>query len=478
MGLSMFFTLASKAVGYLRQLLVAFFYGVSRDLDIYLMAFSLTMLLIFAYTTWFDQIAVARLVQTYEKEGEERFQSLSASLFSFSVLTGMVLALLFIIVFPIACWALSHGFAPAERLRVRHMAMFFLPWILIIFPYSAASAIVKSRRYYDVAMLADFIVSLVATAGFAIAHRHLVSLPLALGAGYLLSLTGLVAFCLRFTPLIGSVWTEQIRPVYRNFRELFLVNQMGNLGNAFDRFFQSHLIPGSISAYNYALQAQAPLQEFLAFDELFIVPLSSEQQRIQKLQRLISGILLLTVPLTFFLFTCSSDIVQFFYERGHFDVSARVLTSGVFRVLAFGIVSAAIGTPLARMLQIFDRQVYNGVISLGSSVLFLLLNMLFVFRLKMDVLGIACALVAKSYFSALFALYWLHHFSVRMDYLRLLTYLGYALIVALIAVRVVCWLPRLNSSLVNLLIAGTAFGAIVTLLYWPVRANIKFIVYG
>src|SRR5258706_12410491 len=81
LGFATLFLILGKSVGYTRQLAVAYYFGVSRSLDIYFMAHAITMLLIFFYTTWFDQLAIPHLVKIMEKEGDLKFHELTGSIF-------------------------------------------------------------------------------------------------------------------------------------------------------------------------------------------------------------------------------------------------------------------------------------------------------------------------------------------------------------------------------------------------------------
>ena len=57
-------------VGLARQIMIAAFYGLSREFDAYLVALAVATIVVFNLSSIFDAVAVSRLVQIREREGE------------------------------------------------------------------------------------------------------------------------------------------------------------------------------------------------------------------------------------------------------------------------------------------------------------------------------------------------------------------------------------------------------------------------
>jgi putative peptidoglycan lipid II flippase len=478
MGLALLITLAGKGIGYARQLVIAYNFGISRSLDIFVMAQSLTMLLVFNYTTWFDQLAIPHLVRAKESGDEQRFKQFSACLISFSVVAALLVAILFVALFPLVNWFLARGFMPSERVAVRSLSWYFIPWILLVFPYNALSAILKSMRYFDAVFAADFIVSLMSTGAFILWHPYLQALPLTLALGFAVALIPLVAILRHRTGWVGSPLSVTLRPMLKQCVELFVVNQSSFANTSIDRFYQSFLRPGSMSAYNYAIQSITPIYELLAFDDLYTVSLSSEEQRLQKLQRLLYGTLLLTVPLTFFIVMHASQIVGVLFEHGRFAEEARTLTAHVLQVGALTLIPGTLFTPMMRTLQISNRVSSGTYFTLGTAVLAAALNFIFVFKLKLDVLGITMTMVTANTSLVVFGLVYLRRVGLNIDLWRLFKYFAFALLLALVANVVANLIPFFHPRLFYLGTQAGVFGMLISLLYWPVRDNIRFILYG
>src|SRR5690242_6686829 len=90
-----------KALGYVRQLLVAHFFGLARSMDIYLMGFGIATIVVLPFNTWYDQVVVPRLIQTHEADGIEGFKRLAGSVMVYSLFLTVALSVLFIFFFPL-----------------------------------------------------------------------------------------------------------------------------------------------------------------------------------------------------------------------------------------------------------------------------------------------------------------------------------------------------------------------------------------
>jgi peptidoglycan biosynthesis protein MviN/MurJ (putative lipid II flippase) len=306
----------------------------------------------------------------------------------------------------------------------------------------------------------------------------LVALPLTLAAGYGLALLLLGSQAARFTPFWGSLASARLRPLYRNFAELFGVNQLTMLQHAILRFFQSYLRPGTLSAFNYASQTLVPLYELLSFKELYMIPLSAERQRGERLERLLAGILLLTTPIALFLGFHAGSIIEVLFQRGRFDARAQAVTAMVFALLALGLIPDTVSTPLGRLFQITDRIFYSGLQTLGVALALLLAGGILVFALKLDVLGLTLAHLLKNLCGLGAALIWLPKIDIRLNFRRLGKYTAAALAAGAGAVGLARLLPAPSSALLDLMIQGAAFAALTAAFYWPLRRRIRLILYG
>lgn len=478
MRMAAVFAVLSKGVGYARQLLVAYYFGVQRGLDVYFMAFNITMLIAFSYTTWFDQVGVAHLVQTREKEGQDRFRALAGSLLSFSAVMGAGMAVATAALFPLLSRGLASGFSAAEQAELRRMSFYFLPWVLAVFPYSAAAGVVKSLRFYSVLLWADLGVSVVSLAGFFLFHDRLAALPLSLAAGQLCALAVFLAVLSGRVSLAGGLRTDDMRALYRKFLHLFGAGNAVLVYQVLDRYFQSYLRPGVISALNYASQTLAPLNELLGFKDFYVVPLSSETERSERLHRLLCGMTLLVVPLAAFLNCFSTEIVGFLYERGRFGAGATEMTGRLFGLMVLIIVPGALSGPLVRVLQIQGRILQSGLGILIGAALSAVSNAVLLFAFNMTDTGTAVTAVLIANVNCLLMAWFVARGGTRLRPAGLAKYALYAGAAAAAGVAAARFAPPAGSYLAALAAQGAAFGLVVAAFYWPLRGRIRGLLHG
>jgi putative peptidoglycan lipid II flippase len=472
------FMVLGKITGYLRELLTAYFFGVSRQLDIYFMAFAMATIATFPFKSWFDQIVVPRLIQTQEADGEKGFRELSAGVFSFSLALAVAVVAGFFLLLPVAIWIMAQGFSGVERQDLRGMGLLFLPWMLLYLPYCALAAVFKSLRYYDLVLAGEFCISITSVIALFFWHPSPGALPLVMMLGYVVALS---LFLVKAGPLIqfwGKFWTTRMRPLYRNFFELFGASQLASLSSVVDRILQSHLPSGAISALGYAYNAVLHLGDVLSFKELYIVPLSSQENRSAKLQRLVMAGLYLTIPIALFAAFNASQIIRLLYQYGRFDGRAEALTAAALAILVFNLVSGAAGGPLLRLFQIVDRVKYTAAYHLFTAVSMALFGYLFVFAFRMQLVGMAWTIVVTSFLSVILAYAMLRRTDVKLDLRPLARHSISIALASGIAVALARLIPDLSLTLATLAVRGAVFAAVIGGFYFLQRETLRWIFHG
>src|ERR1044071_1695788 len=113
-------SIAQQLIGLFRQVLIAAFFGLSREFDAYLVVYGLVTMVVFNLTGVFDTVAVARLVQIRERDGEKALWHASNRLLLQSTAFGALFAIAAIVLLWIAMPILTAGFTAAERSFVGH----------------------------------------------------------------------------------------------------------------------------------------------------------------------------------------------------------------------------------------------------------------------------------------------------------------------------------------------------------------------
>src|SRR5579883_793068 len=231
-------------LAFVRQMLVAAFFGISRQLDIYLIAYTVANMTVFVFGFIFDAAAVPRIVQTLERDGEKAACALSAGIFWIGWLFGLAASGVMLAVMPLLTPVMATGFGSGERAVLGHLAYYFLPWTLLCVPYYAAAARHKGLRNFNRVFAAELLICFVSIGCLLLWHGSITDLPLAYAAGYAVGLSSLLS---RSSIISRARAGGPLRTVLRNTGEQFLVNQTSSLSSVVDRHFQSLIPAGGIA---------------------------------------------------------------------------------------------------------------------------------------------------------------------------------------------------------------------------------------
>jgi len=457
----------SRILTFLRQVLITAYFGLSARLDAFFVAAAFVSIFINTFGDIFDSAGIPSLVKSREREGEESFRALTGSVFTLAVLLGVGMSLMMILCLPLAP-LLVPGFPQASKDFIRGNVLLLLPYALAYLPYHAIGSFFRSVRGFHIYYLVECVVQLVALAvviGFA---DTVLVVPVSLSAAYAV---GIVAFVVwgrtrfRFRGRLSGGEMDVVRrtvgqmlPVYVILYGLIVV----------DRYFGSFLEEGAISAlfYGYVLAMAVPA--VMNIENVFITPLSEESDRGVLMTRILSGILVVALPVLAFAFLFGGALVKGLFERGAFTERSSLMTAEALRFYILGL-PAFFALPVCiRTLQVLRRLGWIAGLSALSLLLNAGLNALFVLGAGMGVRGIALATSLSYAAVGAAALALVSRAGIRVRYaetLRVLPNVACGVAVALGAAAV---LPVPASPLAAILVRGAAFVAV----YLPVAVLI------
>jgi putative peptidoglycan lipid II flippase len=471
-------SIIAQGLGFVRQIMIAAYFGVMRDLDVYFTTYAIATLMVFTFGLILDSVGIPHLVRVHEEKGTAAFKALTGSIFTFSLWVSLSLSLLFVALTPLITKFMAAGFSPAEKTAVWRMTLYFVPWTLISIPYYALCSFYKSLSQFKLVFTGEIVIALVSVLALSFYHAHPGAVSLTYFLGYLSAFLLLFSRSAGLFGAVGTVFTQDMKGVIKNFLELFGANQIGSLTSIVERFFQSFLLPGGISALTYASQMTTAASSLLTFREIFIVPLSLANQRAEKLERLTIGLSVITVPVMVFTAFFAHDIVTVLFQRGKFDMQATATTASVLSVYCLAFLPSIAGLPAFRMFQVIDRIRSTGFIYLAGVFIVAGFGALFIFYLKLGVIGMAMTIVANSYLSVTMSFWLLRRSGIRVNMIRIMKYAVYSAVMSLAAVGLVRLLPSLEAHLIlRLLVSGSLFVGFVALSFLPLRRRLARIIH-
>lgn len=396
------FTLLSKALGFIREVLIASRYGSGMETDTYFVAMTATVIIVGTLGAALNTTLIPIFSEIGEKRGTKGQLKYLNNVLNLVFLATLILGILGFIFSPFIIRVLAKGFEGAQfDLAVKlnrvglpiiiflgfthvlsgflHSKEIFGPHAIMGFPYNAVFLIylLFFSKNTNIAILMGVSVLAAST-------QFLIQVPAVRHLGYRYSLNVNLkdpylkkAMILIIPVLLGSA-VQQINVII-------------------DKTLASDLVKGSISALTYSSRINdLIISVFVAAIATVVFPMLSsafsrnEDQVVKDIfKQGVNIILIVTIPATVGIMLLAKPMVYLFFQRGAFDDLATTMTSGALVFYSIGLVGASLRLMLNKVFYSFQdtkTPMRNGVIAV---VLNLILN--FVFIRSMQHRGLALA---------------------------------------------------------------------------------------
>ncbi|MFT5950652.1 MAG: putative peptidoglycan lipid II flippase [Francisella sp.] len=352
------FLFMSKILGFIRDLLLASFFGSSSALQAFLIAFRLPEFM--------------RKVTTYGALTQVLNPHLEASVsdeqksFIATILYFVAVVLLFITVLTIyfsSFWVdlYSYGLGNKSLLKlVNLLFVLMIPYVLFSFVVGLISAILNSHSRYIISSLLPLILNIVMIIGIVLSPYA--SVPIE-AVAYSVLIAGILQFVialkalyslvgrLEFTKSVMSLKNSKAKEFLRKLPLSFLGSAMFQINSLIETFFASFLMSGSLAWLYYADRVNQFLYGIFgtAIATVMIPHLievySDKKKLYDSLTWIIKVVLAVTIPAIVGLFVLSKPIVITLFYYGKFSLvdvlNTRIAILG-YLVLLFCIVIARV----------------------------------------------------------------------------------------------------------------------------------------
>ncbi len=404
--ISFFLTLLNilgKGLGFLREMVLAYFYGLNWEYDIFLV--STTLLVIINSTVYY--LSQNYFIPFYNKFLEDKNNSNAGKYFlSYSLLMfvlGGLLVLLFLFAFRDVILQI---FISSNNYNKFILAEKIYSIYLFIIPFNAGFSILAA--YYQAEfkfikiVLSQIFVNVVVVLGIILFAKTYGILVIAYST--------LIATFLQFLFVLLPVKKDII--INRNILKIFneksnvltnaliitLLIELVSLSYSFiDRFFYSQLTSGSISALNYAFNLVSLPLNIFSFAVLSVMFSKFSYNMGQNLlkeneyyfYKNLKYIFLTTIPIAILFYMHGSIAIRFLFERGNFSSDNTYLTANILKYFA-------IGFPFITAFSVINKLMYSykliGIllgITIIAAVVKLFTSFLFISNLLVNALALS-----------------------------------------------------------------------------------------
>ena len=459
-------TIASKLIGFVRDMVVANFYGATLISDAYFYALqipSLAIIILGGVGGPFHSAAVAvfsKLVGADDKPDEQVNRLYN----TFLTVTFLFFALLAVAGFffadKIMGLIISAGTPELVHLASVHFKI-MSPIILIGGIIGIYYGLLIVHKQFILPNLSPMILSLVVILSICLAHND--------KSGYVLAgATLLGAICQIMTqfPKLRQIGYRikpnldiKNNPQFKNICELLfpaiLSSTIGQIGIYIDMFFASNLVLGAWTAVVFANRIfQFPVGILVT---AFLVPLfpifsrlagEGDENSIRTYFNKGVGVLLFAaIPMIIFILLLAEDGISLVFERGAFNSNAVLMVSEALCFLSFSILPYVFRDSITRVYYAYNNSKTPFIIATSAIVLKAFLNWLLILKLNMGIAGITLSTSFVTLFNATMLGLFMHKI-IKLDYKTLFINFGKMLLAGFLTFALGWYICRLFNGIV------------------------------
>lgn len=445
-------TMVGRLLGFLKGVFISEEFGIGMETDAYFMAFVIPMTLLMIIPGAINSVFIPAMNGLMiEGEGRSRERGLFQSTLTVIFISTLIVTVVGILAAEPLVSLLAPGFEGEKQALTVQLLRWMMPSVVLIGLLGLFSSALYCHNSYFYPSFGTVINSLLVIASIFILVPFMGIQGLALGttlgfAGYALIM---VPSLVRRRYPLRLAMVKEHNQLMRGMGERFVPVMIGGIVSQLtiyaERFLASGLGDAKVASLSLAYTVmQLPMAVFVGAFTVPLFPLLTEyvkKGQIAEMKRLVekglSYLVLVLVPVMGGLVLLSKDVVRLLYERGQFGADDTVLTAWALMFYSLAILGLAARDVLTRAFYALENMKIPVIIGIVSIALYLGISPLLIARL--DHGGIALAAAVSAYFSWL-CLGWLLRRQVgailtRSFYLSFLR----SLLAALVMLLVIWW---------------------------------------
>lgn len=367
----------SKFVGYVREMLIAKYFGATGVMDAYVIGLQIPTLVLGLFAGGLGTLIIPMYISRKQKDPQDAKRYVNQILFVWGSIFLVVSALTAVFA-PQLVRLVAYGFK-GDRfdLAVKITRLLALYGFLNIINFYFTGLLQAEKQFFATTLSTAVFNAVMVTIIFVFSKPFGVfslvigTYALIIGNLAINTLLLIKKYHLLSLKKIAINWLE-IKEFFLILLPLILSAGVGTINAIIDRTIASTLSHGSIAALQYSLKiwtlpttlfvGSLAIAIFPSFSELATNPKRLMEYK-QSINKTIITLLYFLIPSTIFLMIFSFLITKLFYQRGAFDETATQLTSFVNQMYCLGIFFIAVYPILMKVFYSFKNTITPLIIS-------------------------------------------------------------------------------------------------------------------
>ena len=353
----------SKVSGFIRDMILANYFGTGMANDAYVSAYSLFYLPVLLFNSCISATLIPLYVQQREQHGLKSANHFASNTVNLFAAAALIIAAIFYVLARPLVRIIYMGFPPEKTDMTVKLVRIMLSSLMFNVTSISLASLLNASDKFVAAQLTGFPLNLcVILAAVLFSQRFGIS-AIAWGvfSANILQLVILV-------PFLNGWFTWSPTLDYRDKRFHRLVALAGpamlsmgisELNHMIDHALASGLNPGDISAMSYAYRLitfllgvlMVPLTTIMFSRMSRLAAEKDHQGMLDALRRCILVIALVALPIVAIAVVMSTDVIKFAYMRGRFDMRSVEVTAGILVCYVVGVPAFGLRDLLSRVFH-------------------------------------------------------------------------------------------------------------------------------
>lgn len=339
----------SKVCGFVRDMVLANYFGTSVASDAYNSAYSLFYLPVLLFNSCITSTLVPRYMKVRDERNLEAANRFSSNVLNtFAVMALAVSALMYLLAGPLVS-LIYGGFAPEKLALTADLTRIMLLGLVFYVGSIVLTSVLNATEHYKTAQLTGFplslalIVSMVCFPQYGI---HAVAWGV-FAAGVLQIIVLLPTLRKSFSyKAILDIRDPELKTLMKLAVPAVLAMAVNELNHMIDHWLASGLADGTMAAMNYAFRLITfctgilivPITTVMFSRMSRFVARKDEAAMRSAVSDSLQVIALIVLPITVIACIMNKDIIRFAYGRGAFGEESVAMTAGIFLFYMLGVI--------------------------------------------------------------------------------------------------------------------------------------------
>lgn len=401
------FTLLSKGMGFVREIVIANKYGSGMKTDTYFAAMTATVIIMGTIGAALNTTLIPIFSEIRAKGGKRAQKIYLNNILNLVFLITVVIAIFGYIFSPLIIKILAKGFQGEQFDLAVKLNRIGMPIVILLGCTYVLSGYLQSNEIFGPHAIMGIPYNLVFLIGllFFVSSNNIEMLMvisvIAALTQVLIQVPAVLNTKYKYKPRI-NLRDPYLRKALILVMPVLIGSAVSQINVIIDKTLASELVVGSMSSLVYASRInEMIITVFVAAIATVIFPMLSkafsngDMKEIRAIfKKGVNIILLITVPATVGIMLLGEDLVRIFFQRNAFDAKATMMTSGALFYYSIGLVASALRLMLNKMFYSFQdtkTPMINGAIAVIINVI---LNLFFIRFMGHKGLALATSLSA------------------------------------------------------------------------------------